>query len=106
LAKRLAEEYISDFHLAKDKHRGYTQIAFIKQNHQNLVFQELENQIDVIKVNLASPLMPKESYSLDLQYRVKLPSDDFTRYGMTKEGDANLRYWYITPAIYDGDWHY
>lgn len=106
LAKRLAEEYISDFHLAKDKHRGHTQITSIKQHHQDLVFQELENQIDVIRVDLASPLLPNEAYTIDLQYFVKIPSDAFTRYGMTKEGNANLRYWYITPAVYNGEWHY
>src|SRR5690606_31873349 len=83
LAKRLAEEYINDFHLAKDKHRGYSQIAFIKQNDQDLVFQELKNHIDVIKVNLVSPLKPNETYTIDLNYIVKIPSDAFTNYGMT-----------------------
>src|SRR5690606_261106 len=106
LAERLAEEYINDFHLAKDKHRGYAQIASIKQNNQDLVFRELKNQIDVIKVNLITPLNPKETYTINLDYTVKIPSDTFTNYGMTKSGDANLRYWYITPAIYDGEWHY
>lgn len=106
LAQRLAEEYINDFHLAKDKHRGYAQIASIKQNNQDLVFRELKNQIDVIKVNLITPLNPKETYTINLDYTVKIPSDTFTNYGMTKSGDANLRYWYITPAIYDGEWHY
>jgi len=106
LAKRLADEYINDFHLAKDKHRGYSHISSIKQNNQDVVFQELKNQIDVIKVNLVSPLKPNEAYRIHLQYIVKIPSDAFTKYGMTKEGDANLRYWYITPAVYDGEWHY
>ena len=106
LAQRLAEEYVNDFHLAKDKQRGFSKISYIKQHNQELVFQELKDQIDVIKVNLLSPLNPNEAYTIDLHYMVKLPSDAFTDYGMTKDGDANLRYWYITPAVYDGEWHY
>jgi hypothetical protein len=106
LALRLADEYINDFHLAKNEERGYSVITSIKQNNRDLVFNELKNQIDVLKVDLASPLKPNESYTITLQYNVKIPSDKFTDYGMTPEGDANLRYWYITPAVYDDEWHY
>ncbi|WP_100613027.1 gluzincin family metallopeptidase [Confluentibacter lentus] len=106
LAERLADEYINDFHLAKNEDRGYSVITSIKQNNQNLVYNQLKNQIDVIKVDLNSPLKPNDTYTINLQYIVKIPSDKFTNYGMTPTGDANLRYWYITPAVYDGKWHY
>ncbi|MGE5944477.1 MAG: metalloprotease, partial [Flavobacteriales bacterium] len=106
LAKRLADEYVNDFHLANDEERGYSEIISIKQNNQDLVYQQLKDQIDVIKVNLVSPLKPNEAYTIMLQYTVKIPSNKFTNYGMTPEGGANLRYWYITPAVYDDGWHY
>ncbi len=106
LAERLADEYINDFHLAKNEERGYSVITSIKQNNQDVVYNELKNQVDVIKVDLISPLKPNEAYTITLQYIVKIPSDKFTSYGMTPTGDANLRYWYITPAVYDGKWHY
>ncbi|MBU3822788.1 metalloprotease [Flavobacteriaceae bacterium XHP0103] len=106
LAKRLAEEYKNDFHLAKNEDRGYSVITSIKQNGQNINYSEVKNHIDVIKVELASSVKPNESYIIQLEYNVKIPNNKFTDYGLTPNGDANLRYWYITPAVYDGEWHY
>ena len=106
LALRIADEYINDFHLAKNEDRGYSVITSLKQENQELVFSPLENQIDVIKVELNQPLKPNESYIIDLEYLVQFPNDKFTNYGVTKTGDLNLRYWYITPAIYNGEWQY
>src|SRR5690606_15073824 len=106
LAKRLAEEYKNDFHLAKNEDRGYSVITSIKQNGQNIDYSEVKDQIDILKVELANPLKPNESYIIHLEYNVKIPNNKFTSYGLTPNGDANLRYWYITPAVYDGNWHY
>lgn len=105
LAKRIADEYKTVFHLAKDKERGYSTISDIKQNGTNLKFERLSNKIDVIKVELVSALQPNDSYTIQLNYTVKLPSNKFTGYGLTDSGDLNLKYWYITPAVYDGKWH-
>ncbi|WP_308993776.1 metalloprotease [Mariniflexile litorale] len=106
LAQRIAEEYRNEFHLAKNEERGYSVITSIKQQGEDLVFQQLKNQIDIIKVELKSPLKPHEFYTIQLNYLVQIPSDKFTNYGITNTGDVNLRYWYITPAVYNGEWHY
>ncbi len=106
LAKRIADEYKTVFHLAKDKERGYSTINSITQHGNNLKFQRLPNQIDVVKVELATALKPQQSYTIKLNYTVKIPSDKFTGYGITDNGNLNLRYWYITPAIYNGKWQY
>lgn len=106
LAIRIADEYNNNFHLAKNKDRGYSVITSIKQNGEDLTFSQLKNQIDVLKVELKEPLKPNTSYTIQLEYLVKIPSAKFTKYGITDEGDINLRYWYITPAIYDGKWQY
>jgi len=106
LATRMADEYKTEFHFAKNEDRGYSLITSIKQNQQELTYEALPGQIDVVKVKLNTPLKPNESYVLDLSYIVQIPSDKFTGYGMTPTGDINLRYWYITPAIYNGEWQY
>jgi len=106
LATRMADEYKTEFHFAKNEDRGYSLITSIKQNQQELTYEALPGQIDVVKVKLNTPLKPNESYVLDLSYIVQIPSDKFTGYGMTPSGDINLRYWYITPAIYNGEWQY
>ncbi|GAA3630685.1 metalloprotease [Flavivirga jejuensis] len=106
LAIRIADEYKNDFHLAKNKDRGFSIITSIKQGHDNLTFQQLEDQIDIIKVELKKPLKPNSTYSIDLEYIVQIPNAKFTSYGITDSGNLNLRYWYITPAIYNGEWQY
>ncbi len=106
LAIRIADEYKNDFHLAKNKDRGYSVITSIKQNNTDLVFQQLKDQIDVLKVELKEPLKPNDSYTINLEYIVQVPNAKFTSYGITDSGDLNLRYWYITPAIYNGEWQY
>ncbi|MBP0902271.1 metalloprotease [Mariniflexile gromovii] len=106
LAQRLADEYKNVFHLAKNEERGYSVIASIKQDGEDLVFQNVKNQIDIIKVELKKPLKPNDFYNIQLEYLVQIPSDKFTSYGITNTGALNLRYWYITPAVYNGKWHY
>jgi hypothetical protein len=106
LAIRIADEYKNDFHLAKNSERGYSVITSIKQNGELLQFEQLKKQNDIIKVELNEALPSNGVYVLQLEYIVQIPSDKFTSYGITSTGDLNLRYWYITPAIYNGKWHY
>ncbi|TWO32820.1 M1 family metallopeptidase [Seonamhaeicola sediminis] len=106
LAQRIADEYINDFHLAKNEDRGYSIVTSIKHNNEDVQYCELENHPDVIKVTLNKPLKPGDSYSLSLENIVQIPTAKFTKYGITDIGNLNLRYWYITPAIYNGQWQY
>lgn len=106
LATRIADEYKNDFHLAKNEDRGFTVVTSIKQNDSVLKFTRVKNQMDVIEVALAQSLAPNAIYTINLEYLVQVPNSKFTSYGITDSGDLNLRYWYITPAVYDGDWHY
>tara|TARA_R110002033_G_scaffold168826_1_gene208854 strand:+ start:901 stop:3663 length:2763 start_codon:yes stop_codon:yes gene_type:complete len=106
LAIRIADEFNNDFHLAKNEDRGYSVVTSIQQNDSAIDYEPLKDQIDVLKVELNTPVRPNESYTIKIEYTVKVPNSKFTSYGITNEGDFNLRYWYITPAIYDGEWHY
>lgn len=106
LATRFAEEYKNDFHFAKDEDRGATTILAISQDKNQLKYSRLKEQVDVIKVKLNKPLLPNETYTLNLSYTVKIPNDKFTRYGISNTQDISLRNWYITPAIYNGNWQY
>ncbi|WP_232817863.1 gluzincin family metallopeptidase [Winogradskyella tangerina] len=108
LAKRFEEEFSTKFHLASDDQRGYTTISEIKDNSTSspLTYVYPKGHPDVIKVTLNNPLQPGESYHLDLIYDLVLPDATFTDYGYTKNKEFELKYWYITPAVYDGKWHY
>ncbi len=105
LAKRFAENYDSSFHFENKKKRGRTTIYSIT-NRQSLPLEWQRGDVaDIIKVVLDEPLQPGESYTLNLQYTVKVPNDRFTRYGVSRTNDFKLRYWYISPAVFDGKWH-
>jgi len=107
LAKRFTEEYDSKFHFAKSDKRGYTNITSVKDHLKNELehIRTLEHP-DVIKVTLANALYPGDSYRISLTYNLLIPSDTFTSYGVSEILEFNLKYWYITPAIYDGEWQY
>lgn len=107
LAKRFEEEFSTKFHLAKSEQRGYTLVISIKNNDSvTIEHTRLKDHPDVIKVNLAKPLNPGESYHLKLTYDLLIPDATFTDYGITKNENFHLKYWYITPVIFDGKWHY
>ncbi len=106
LGERFAEEYSRRFHFAKEEERGHTTIESIK-NHETLPLKwERYNAIaDIVKIKLPKPLLPKESYTLDLVYSIKIQDNKFTRFGYdTKKKSFDLRYWYLTPALYQNGW--
>lgn len=106
LAKRFAAEFTRRFRFAKNSERGGTSIKSIT-NSQNkpLHWQRPKHAQDLIYIDLKKPLIPGEKLSINLQYKVKIPIDNFTRYGVDSENNYKLRYWYITPAVYkDGNW--
>jgi hypothetical protein len=104
LAKRFAENFDSSFHFEKKSDRGGTNIFSITNANDAPLEWERGEQIDILKVKLDKPLGPGESYTLKFLYSVKLPDAKFTRYGHTREGNFNLRYWYLAPGVYDGEW--
>ncbi len=107
LAKRFEEEFSTKFHLAKNEQRGYTIITSIKDKAKNsLEYNGLKAHPDVIKVILKNPLQPGDSYHIDLNYILLIPDATFTDYGFTKSQDFELKYWYITPTVYNGKWNY
>ena len=107
LAKRFSEEYNSKFHFAKNEDRGFTTITSLTNNTNiNLAFERLPLHPDVIKVDLENPLYPQTNYHLNLTYTIQIPNDKFTDYGVTALQDYSLKYWYITPAVYNGSWQY
>ena len=105
LAKRFAEDYLRRFHFAKEEERGYTKIYSITDvNVRPLTWSRADSLPDIVHVNLKKALQPGESTEIDLLYQVKIPSEKFTRYGYDDQGNFKLKYWYITPAVFDNGW--
>jgi hypothetical protein len=103
LSKRLLEDYNKSLYFAKPKERGYSKLLLLQYQDKNLNFQEPESASDLIKVQLPRTLASGDSINLHIVYEVQIPSDRFTRYGQ-KGSNYNLRYWHLTPAIFDKEW--
>ena len=103
LTKRLIEDFRKSLFFAKKEERGHSEILNVSVNHKSISFSELENQADILKIDLATPLQPKDSTTISVTYKVKFPNAKFTGYGKTANG-YHLRFWYLTPAIYKEKW--
>ena len=104
LSKRLIENYDKSLYFAKIKKRGFSKIKSIQCNGEVVVFENLKNAEDIVKIALPNTLKPRDSVIITTSYTVKIPLDKFTKYGYEYD-KFNLRYWYLSPAVFDGKWY-
>lgn len=104
LGKRFAENYDSSFHFEKSEDRGRTDIESITNGNSKPLVWERGDAVDILKVNLDTPLAVGEKRKIIFHYTVKVPNDKFTRFGVNDLENYKLQYWYLSPAVYDGKW--
>ncbi|WP_235942597.1 metalloprotease [Salinimicrobium oceani] len=105
LARRFFEDYDRRFHFARQEKRGGTTINSITgASFEDVSWERPEGNPDLLKITPAAPIAPREKYLLRLNYSVKVPSDEFTRYGFQNKGSYQLRYWFIAPGVYQDGW--
>jgi len=103
-AKRLVEDYDKSLYFANIKDRGYSKISSLKCNDLSVEFVIPETATDIVRITLPSSLAPKDKVKLRIVYEVKIPKDKYTGYGRN-ELNYSLRYWHMTPAVFDKKWH-
>jgi len=104
LSKHFDEDFDRRLHLALDRERGYTTItSMVDNDYEGLIWERTDGQ-DIIKILLNEPLAPGDSTELFLTYTIRLPDDKFTGYGYDDKGQYYLKDWYLTPAVFDGEW--
>lgn len=102
LSNRFVEEFNNDLLSVKFKDRGVTKITKIQDSlGENINYSYLENHPDIFKVTLENEVFPNSTISLHFEYTLQIQNDRFTGYGVTKDGNYNLKYWYISPAVYE-----
>ena len=108
LGKRFSEDFLKRFYYAKKNERGRTTIVNITNKEKtNLFWKRPKKHPDIIKLVLPTPLLPNQSYTIQLDYTIKIPSSKFTKYGYDSNGNFSLRYWYLIPSVYKNGWqHY
>ena len=106
LAKRFNEDFLKRFYFAKDEERGATIIQNITNNEQqSLLWGRQQDNIDILWIQPSTPIYPGENKIFHIKYKIKIPSNKFTRYGYHDNGNFSLKYWYIVPAVYDTKWN-
>jgi len=105
LAARFSDEFERAFLLAKDKDRGSTNNISVEykdgESRQALAWQRGGKTQDVTVIQLKEKLLPNQKVTLSLHYNVKIPSDEFTRYGINESGKMYLRNFFLAPARYE-----
>ncbi len=106
LGKRFSDEFVRNYHLAKEEERGFTtDLTFIDQNKIFLDWSRTSDHPDLIEVVLREKLAPLKKFSIFITYKIKLPNAKFTGYGYDNNGDFMLKDWLITPARFN-DGHF
>ena len=103
LAKRFVEKNSKSLHFAKEKNRGRSNINTVLLNYEIAKWEITDQNPDILNLQLNKPLLPNDSVKVIVTYTIKIPNAKFTRYGVNSN-DYNLRYWYLTPAIFDTKW--
>ena len=105
LADHLANQFNRSFYLRSKSKLGYTQIQSISTNSNELLYNRLDYQIDVLKVILEKPLAPDASIEIKVAYEIKIPDDTFTGVGIQSDKSFLLRDTFITVApLFEDDW--
>ena len=99
LAGRFSDEFVKTFHIAKAKDRGFTNIEKVSSVENLLLWNRVENQVDLLSVELENPLLPGEEVEIDLVYSIKMPNARFTKYGYDDEGNYAIRNAFLWPAL-------
>ena len=104
LAIRFGENFNASFHFEKDENRGKTIIESITNFNKLPLAWQRGKEADIIRVPLDNALLPGDSVQINFNYNVKIAEDKFTRYGVSKDKQYKLKYWYIAPAVYNYGW--
>ena len=102
--EQLIQQGNTKFYFGKEEDRGYTNQLNFTANNKSLTIEDHPNYIDIIKVLLNEPLLPKQSITITTPFHVQLP------YNYSRGGHVGQAYqitqWYPKPAVYDAEgWH-
>lgn len=101
LAKRFSDEFSRSFYLANDKAKGFTKNFSVFDEKKSFLIWNRDEAVDLIEMKLNDKLAPNQKIKLYLTYTIKIPSDEFTKYGYGNYGNINFKNCFLTPARYE-----
>lgn len=100
LLKRLLEDRKKEMYFAKADDLGNLENLSVTMNGQEITITNLEDEN--IFLPLATPLPTDDRAKIELNYKLKLPSARFTKYGC-EENKLNLKYFFLVPDAMETD---
>lgn len=105
LAKQLLSQGNTIMYYAKDEDLGYIDSLNFTCQGSVLKWEFEKTNIDICKIFLSKPLLPKDTVTIETPFHVKLPSAKISRLGHVGQAYA-ITQWYPKPAVYDRHgWH-
>jgi hypothetical protein len=105
LAKQLYLDGNDLLKFGADSLKGYIDSLDFRSKGAKLSWAFDADHIDIVKIELPTPLAPKESIEISTPFKVKIPSGRISRLGHVGES-YQITQWYPKPAVYDKDgWH-
>jgi hypothetical protein len=103
--KRLSEDFKLNFQRSTKNQRGFTNITSVFQEDDEISYNRIKNQIDIIKIDLNKPLKSNEKTSIKIKYEIKIPISDFNGYGIDRDKNIVLSEWFLTLSkIKNNSW--
>lgn len=104
LSKQMVNNGKGDLFFNAKKIGGYIDSLDFTSNNNTLKWEYDKKHIDICKVFLNEPLLPKQSIEISTPFIVKLP-EDISRMGHA-DSAFQITQWYPKPAVYDMQgWH-
>jgi len=98
LAKQLERGGKEILKFADDSIKGNVSGLDFKVNNQPVNWEFVA--VDIIKINLANPLLPSKSLVISTPFNVKIPSGEISRLGHIGQS-YQITQWYPKPAVFD-----
>lgn len=103
-SKQFTENGDRGFYFSKKEERGFIDRMAWTSEGKKLEWRDYGGQPDIIRIDLATPLLPNASTELSSPFRVQIP-ESVSRLGHVEES-YQVTQWYPKPAVYDKDgWH-
>ena len=98
-ARQKVRDGSNEFYFAKDDERGWIDELDFEVDGKAVLPIEDEKYIDIVKLKLNSPLLPKQKIIITTPFRVVLPNT-FSRLGHVEQS-YQITQWYPKPAVFD-----
>ncbi len=103
-AEQQVASHNSTFYYSKLSEKGYIDSLDISINGQKVSYFNTDEEPDVARVDLPSPLLPGATLKFATPFRVKIPKV-FSRMGHSRQA-YYISQWFPKPAVYDRKgWH-